>query len=90
VLLGLILRSIFFRRTIVPFVHNEWFLRSFKPCVVRTFAGVPFLYDLCGAFVKLQWFANHRIKFLLVVFFYKVVFLLYWLYSPSVLGCKSY
>jgi hypothetical protein len=47
------------------------------PCAVWAFAGVPFLYSLCSAFVKLRWFVNHQINFVLVVFFINLSFWLY-------------
>jgi hypothetical protein len=59
------------------------------PCAVWAFAGVPFLYSLWGAFVKLRWFVNHQINFVLVVFLSTCLFG-YTSYTSSVLGCKSY
>jgi len=53
-LLGVYPEAMFFQCFLDLVVSSEWFLRSSKPCMTRTFAGVSFLCCLGGALFKLR------------------------------------
>ena len=73
VLLGVFSQPMFFQRLLNLVVSSEWFLRSSKPCVAMTFAGVSFSYCLFSVFFKLRWTTNNRKKKTTIHFFGVIV-----------------
>ena len=62
VLLWVFPQPMFFQQLLDLVASSEWFLRSSKPCVAMTFAGVPFNYCIFSVFFKVRWTTNNRMK----------------------------